>query len=370
MRQLKNDLVHGMRSLAPAHFPYPRFLLALAVGALGGGIFLYLHLPLAWMLGSMSACTIAVLLGARIEAPAVVRPPMIMIVGVILGTGFSPGVISQVASWIVPIAGLVVSVVLCGLACVTYFRIVAGFDLKTAYFAGMPGGLVEMMVLGEQRGADIQSIALVHSARILLVLLALPFAIQLATGVRLGTLPQASASISMAPWQSLLFLLGTGIAGVAVGHILRLRAKYLLGPLTVSAALHISGISSFVPPIELLNVAQLVLGTSIGCRFATTPRRSVLRLLAISVGATAIMLSIATLVAYVVSHISLFSMMSLLLAYSPGGLTEMSIIAISLQTEVAFVAAHHIIRVTFVTIGAALLFRLLPLRRNAKADET
>ena len=65
-----------IKSLSPASFPYGRFFAALLIGALGGWIFLKLRLPLPWMLGPMTACTLAALLRAPIAAPSAVRPPM------------------------------------------------------------------------------------------------------------------------------------------------------------------------------------------------------------------------------------------------------------------------------------------------------
>lgn len=47
---------------------------------------------------------------------------------------------------------------------------------------------------------------------------------------------------------------------------------------------------------------------------------------------------------------------ALVLAYSPGGVVEMSIIALSLGIEVPFVL-HHIGRVLLVVAGSALVFR-------------
>ncbi len=49
-----------------------------------------------------------------------------------------------------------------------------------------------------------------------------------------------------------------------------------------------------------------------------------------------------------------------MLAYSPGGLAEMSLVALALQIEVAFVAAHHIIRILFVMMSAGPIFALIP----------
>jgi uncharacterized membrane protein AbrB (regulator of aidB expression) len=52
----------------------------------------------------------------------------------------------------------------------------------------------------------------------------------------------------------------------------------------------------------------------------------------------------------------------LLLAYSPGWLAEMSLAALSLGIEVAFVAVHYIVRVFIVMVSAAPVFALV--RRN------
>lgn len=353
---LRNSLRSAVDAFRPSRFPYFRFGFALAIGAAGALTFLFLKLPLAWMLGSMSACTVASLFGARIAAPSVVVPVMTIIVGVMLGAGFSPGLIGQFHNWLIPLAGLVASLLLGGLACVIYLRLVVGLSTPDAFFAGMPGGLVEMVYMGEQHGANGRTVALVHSSRILLVVLTLPFLVQIFSGVSLSAPQTGGASIFSAGWESYLFLVGTGFVGFIVGHLLKLRAKFLLGPMLVSAAVHMTGVSDFKPPIELLNLAQLVLGTAIGCRFSGMPRREVLRLLAYSIGFTILLLGITASAAATVSRITNFDFLPLLLAYAPGGLTEMSLIALALQTEVAFVAAHHIFRVFLVTISAALLF--------------
>ena len=341
-----------------------RIALALAIGAVGGSIFAYLRLPLPWMLGAMASCTLAALLGAPIRSPP--RPavtPMTMIVGVVLGTAFSPETLGHMKDWLAPLAGLVASVFVSALASIAYFRTVVGFDLKTAYFAGMPGGLVEMVTLGQQSGADTRSIALVHSSRILFVVFTLPFVFQALTGVRISV-PQAIVphGAGTTLLQSYAWLVVVAGAGAGLGYVLRLRAPFLLGPTLLSASIHILGLSNFSAPPGVLNIAQWVLGTSIGCRFVGIPSREVLRILAWSTGATVILFAITVGVALAVSAVSPFGAIPLMLAYAPGGLTEMSLMAISLQMEVAFVAANHMLRVVMVTVGAALFLPLLAKR--------
>ena len=83
----------------------------------------------------------------------------------------------------------------------------------------------------------------------------------------------------------------------------------------------------------------------------------VLRVIALTVGSTAMLLVLTLTAAFTLSLISGLNIIALMLAYSPGGLTEMSLVALSLQIEVAFVAFHHIARVLIVVTIASGLFR-------------
>ena len=335
------------------------FLAALLIGGAGGWLFAWLGLPLPWLLGSMVACTVAALLRAPITTPRAVRPPMVAVIGVLLGAGFSADLLGRLGTMIPTLLGLVLFAIACGLACTTYLRRVAGFDLATAFFAGMPGGLIDMVVLGEERGGDARTIALVHSARIALLVFALPFLVQVLEGVDLGPRAQPGASVFDASWTDQAWLVGTAAVGVVIGKVLRFPAWYLTGPLLASAVVHMLDLTDFVPSTEVVNLAQLVLGTFLGCSFVGTAPRQLLRVLALSLGTTAILLTLTIGFAFVVSQLSEYRTVPLILAYSPGGLAEMSLIALALQIEVAFVVAHHIARVFLVVLGAALVFRLV-----------
>ncbi|WEX08287.1 AbrB family transcriptional regulator [Chelativorans sp. AA-79] len=337
-----------------------KFLAALACGTLGGAIFYRLNLPLAWMLGAMTACGIAALISLPIATPGYMRPPMSAVIGSMLGTSFSPEIFVNLPHWIVPLLGLVGFLIVSGAACYFYFRRVVGLDRPTAYFAGMPGGLIDMVILGGEKGGDEKSIALIHAARIFLVVLCLPTLIQLATGVTLD-----AQSAAYRPWSSVhaegVFWFAVAAAGGSLlGHLLHLPAKFLIGPMLVSAGLHLGGFTDFVLPSGAVAAAQVVLGATVGGRFVGTAPRTILRILAMSVGSTVILLLITLLFGEAISHFTDVPLEGLLLAYSPGGLAEMSLVAFALGLEVPFVVAHHMARVFLVIAGASLLFRFLP----------
>jgi membrane AbrB-like protein len=346
--------------------PALRFLLALIVGAIGGALFWWSNAPLPWVLGSMAATALASIAGAPLQASAAARRPMSAVIGVVLGSSFAPGLLDQARAWIAPLALLPFFLAAAGLLCVTYFRRVAKFDPATAYFAGMPGGIAEMVVMGAERGADERAIGLIHAARIFLVVFILPFLIRfdrapaIPSPAALTTLPAVSGTATQ--WTLLAWAVGCALAGLVLGRALRLPAWHLTGPLAVSAIVHVTGLADFRIPAWVLSAAQVGLGATIGCRFVGLTLATLLRMLALAAGSTAILLAMTFAWAATIGAATGLDPVLLTLAYSPGGLAEMSMVALSLALEPGFVIVHHLTRVVLVLIGAPLGFRLIKFR--------
>ncbi|KQM96827.1 MULTISPECIES: AbrB family transcriptional regulator [unclassified Sphingomonas] len=332
-----------------------RFLAALAVGGAGGAAFDAAGAPLPWVLGSMAACAVASVAGAPIRASSATRRPMAAVIGVVLGSSFHPGLWAQAREWIVPLLCLPFFLGSAAILCVTYFRRVAKFDPATAYFAGMPGGIAEMVLMGETHGADERAIGLIHGARIFLVVFTLPWALHL---IRPGEAAVAATIGGGAfTWSLLPWALGCMGVGLVVGRALRLPAWHLIGPLAVSAAVHVTGISDFRIPGPVVAAAQVGLGATIGCRFIGLTLPVLLRTLALAAGSTAILLGLTALWACAIAYLTGFDPVLLTLGYSPGGLAEMSMVALGLSLEPGFVIVHHLTRVVLVLVAAPLAFR-------------
>lgn len=354
---MADDPAPGKRLRAARGRRLVRMGAALLLGAAGGYLFRTINSPLPFMLGSMTFCTIAALAKAPIASPIAIRPPMLTILGVMLGASFHPEILAGIGAWVPTMLGVLVYVSATGAACAYFLHRIAGFDLATAYFAGMPGGLAEMVIQSEEQGGDTRAVALIHSFRLFFVVMTLPLLVQTIEGVTLG--PRSGGGISFldVPASGYIWLVVTGVAGAALGTILRMPARYLLGPVVVSAAVHLLGWSDFRPPTELINMAQVVLGTVIGCRFIGGSIRMIGKMAMAGVATTVfLMLSTFGMAAALASYTDV-PMVALILCYSPGGLAEMSLIALALGIEVPFVAAHHIARLLFVMGGAGAVFR-------------
>ena len=334
-------------------------LLALAIGAAGGLLFAWARLPLPWMMGAMVATTVASVAGANIRVDHRLRTVMICVLGVMLGSAFQPSLVDQISEWAISIAGLLVYAIVAGGLVTWYFRKAAGYDAVTSYFASSPGGLNEMVIVGREMGGDDRVIALTHSARILLVVSTLPFLFQLFTDYTppAGLLPSGgSLDMPVVDWA---ILAGCGVVGTIVAKRLRIPAAVLIGPMLLSAVLHVVGITQATPPSLLVAVAQVVMGTGIGCRFAGTAVRDIVRIVGISIGSTVILLVLGVLFGLGLERITGVPWFVLVLAYAPGGLAEMSLVALALGRDVAFVATHHIFRIGFIVILAPLASRLM-----------
>jgi membrane AbrB-like protein len=333
--------------------------LTLALGLAGALLFSWLGMPLPWVLGPMTFGLVASLWGAPMELPDQVRPPAIMVIGVLLGTRFSPETISQIVEWYPTVIAVIVYVMLCGMLCVVYLRRVAKLDLPTAYFSGMPGGLAEMSILAAERGGDVKTVAMAHSTRVVVIVFLLPVIVQFATGEQLGRRVLGGTSILETPASSWVWLIATALVGALVGHVLRLPSPFLLGPVLISTVVHLLGWSNFAPATELVAVAQLIIGTQLGCRFSGIGHGEVFRVVGLSLGSIAILMLGSLVFALALVPVVGKDFVSLFLAFSAGGLTESTLIALSLHADVAFIAAHHIVRILTVTFGAGLVFRLV-----------
>ncbi len=341
---------------------------AIALGAAGGALFWRLGLPLPWMMGAMCFTTLAAVSGLPMRLPLNLRSVMVAVLGVMLGSAFTPALLDQVGLWSVSLLALIPYLLIATLLCDLYFRRLGQYDQTTAFFAAVPGGLSEMIILGDQRGGDSRTISLAHATRILLVVFTIPFwfRVMYGAGDSTGNALALQLHLPEMPLSELAILALIALVGGLIGRRLPIPAGVLIVPMVLSAVLHLAAVSTVPPPLEVVAAAQIVLGTAIGCRFAGTAARLVGRATVLALGALVILLLVAIAFAFALSALTGLDAEALLLAYAPGGLAEMSLIALAQDIDPAFVSAHHITRIGLVVTLAPALFALLERRRTGK----
>ena len=149
-----------------------------------------------------------------------------------------------------------------GVIGVPYFRKVCGFDLATSYYAAMPGGLQDMVVFGQEAGADVRALSLIHATRVLIIVTLVPLML-LQVFDRPLTQPIGEPARDL-PWSELGLMVLAAWIGWKGGERIGLFGATILGPMIVTAALSLAGLIEHRPPEEAILFAQFFIGTGIG----------------------------------------------------------------------------------------------------------
>jgi hypothetical protein len=331
-------------------------LSAFACAALGVGAFKLFDLPLPWLLGPIFACLTAALLGVPMRAISTLNNAMRTILGVAVGATFTTSLlISMTAMW--PTLLMIPVMVACiGAVGVPYFQRLWGFDFATSYYSAMPGGLQDMLVFGEEAGGDVRALSLIHATRVMVIVVALPFLLTWVWDADLSNPPGAPAA-SMAPSQ-LALMVFCGLAGWQMAKRAGMFGASILGPLILAAIFALAGILEHRPPAEAIWAAQFFIGMSVGTKYAGVTLPEVQKDVAAGLGFCVILLVLTVVFAEFIHFFSLAPALETVLAFAPGGQAEMTVLALIVGADMAFVVAHHVLRIFVVILGAPLSARL------------
>lgn len=330
-----------------------RLAAGLAIGALGGAIADWAEVPLAWMLGALFACMTASLAGASVEVPLWLRANFLVLIGLFLGESFDDLTFSEIARWPISIAASVLYVPVAGGAAYLFYRYAVREEPMTAVCSGIPGGLTAVVLLSEAFGGDERSVALSQSLRIAIVIFAAPV---VAFGV-LGFAAPADDLLSardVVGLADLALLLAGALAAMEALRRVGMPIPYLLGPLLASAVLRVAGLVDGALPHWLIEIALVVTGASIGCRFHGTTLARWVRVAGATLGGTTVMMAVTALFAFGISAATGVDYLTSLLAFAPGGIAEMSLIALAIGADPGFVALHHVVRIGFILVALPL----------------
>lgn len=341
----------------------PSAALGLVLAAAGGAGAKALGAPLPWLLGSLvviAATAIAEFrpFGQVVGLPPAARSAFIPVIGVSIGAAFSPEIFEAARDWWPTLLALALYIPLAHGAGFVAARRIGGIDKPTAYYGMMPGGLIESATLGEAAGADAAQLATFQFLRLILCIVMLPIGFSLLTGHLVGSAGGAviggsGDTLSASDWAVLAV---AGIVGGLAGGYAAIPAGLIMGPILLSGVAHLAGWVDGGPPRWLVDLSQLVIGTTLGTRFAGRSPRILLIGLRVTLVSVTLTLLLAGAFAAVLHPVVGERWEAVFLAFAPGGLAEMSLIALSLEISVVYVTLHHLVRI-LLAVGSARLFQ-------------
>ncbi len=343
-----------------------RLCLAFVIGFGGSLTFILLHLPLPWFLGSLTACIAASILAAPIERPVMLSIPMRAVLGVAIGAAFAPELIARFSGMMLSLVLLLpfmIAIIYLGMI---YFERLAKYDRPTAFFCAIPGGLTDMVTMAADAGANPRTVTLIQATRITLICFLLPFWLQWAGGRTIGIFVPGAVHLNQFLLVDAVVLVALGWAGWWLAEYFGLAGAPIVGPMILSGLAHASGLTSAKIPLEILIFAQVTLGILLGAQFRGLTWKEFSSTMLWGAGFSVVLLIATGLIALGVSRLTGFDSTTVLLAYAPGGQSELNLIAYILNLDVAYTALHHLVRLAIVIFGAQIVFRANPKWREPK----
>lgn len=340
-----------------------RVLLTLVLAYAAARLCVWWQTPIPWMIGPLVATSVLSVLGLPTASWVPLRNAGQGVIGAALGLYFTPAVGALVVGlwWAIGL-GIVWALAL-GLGFGAWLRRVNGPRMaalspsqrfSTTYFAGAIGGASEMTLLAERHGARTDLVASAHSLRVLLVTLAVPFAMQ-AWGVHGLDLSLPSARDVL--WPGLLGLGGLALAGGWAMQRAGRANPWFMGALVVTMGVTLAGFTLSALPGWLTAGAQLVIGVSLGVRFTPAFVHTAPRWLGSVALATVAMMLLCAGFGLLLARLTGLHPATLVLGTSPGGIAEMAITAKVLQLGVPVVTAFQVCRLVAVLVLVEPVYR-------------
>jgi membrane AbrB-like protein len=320
------------------------FCLTVALGAVGGGVFAWAGVPAAWLCGAMIAVTAAAAAGLKVGVPDWVRTMVFVVLGTSIGSAVTPETIAEIGAWPGSLGILAVAVVAMISASTTWLTRVWGWERATARYSSIPGALSQVLILALRSGADLPRIAFAQSLRLFVLVALMPW---LLPGNK-DIVPLGAGS-HLSPLDSA----GTLAGGYAAGLLMErfgVPGGALLGGMLVSAGLHVTGIVEGRLPGPLLILGFVVTGCVIGVRFGNASFSSIRTSFRGALESVMLALGLSALFAFAAHILLSLPFGQLWLAYAPGGVEAMTIMAFALGLDPAFVGAHHVVRLIVLNV--------------------
>lgn len=334
-----------------------RYLFTHSIAISGAMIFLLLNMPLPWLFGPLTACLIAALLGANLRASKLIGNSMRTILGIAAGASVTPAFFHTLPSMVPTLCIIPLMTIIIGVLGVYYFKWIASYDFQTAYYSSMPGGLQDMIVFGEEAGANVRALSLVHATRILVIVVTLPIVLNHVWDVSLSS-PPGSPISSVHPIQ-VSILLTCAIVGWSVAKWLGMFGAAILGPLILAAVLTLSGFLTVRPPAEAIWAAQYFIALGIGVKYVGISMSEVKRDIFSGLGFCFMLGCLTAIVVLVALYFEVAPAIDAILALTPGGQAELLVLAIIVGADISFVVAHHLLRLFSVILGAPIVAALI-----------
>ncbi len=334
-----------------------KFLIVILISIPSAIVADFLNIPLAWMIGPMIATSLIALKGIQVMMPKLALSSILIILGLHIGNYIDQNLINQMVNWIWTTIIMFFYIIVSILIVSKYLQKFSDYKEKTSIFSAAPGALGPLMILAEYEKSDLSQVATAHLIRLIIIITLFPFII-------VSLYPADAIELEKFDYMSqnhleLILLILVSLVFIFFFDKAKVPAALLSGTLVASGILQIFDIASYKLPDASINFCLLILGASVGCRFANKTFKEVANNSFHGLVATILLVLLGLIAAYIATFFVDNNFLSLILSFCPGGIYEVAVIAIAFDLEPDFVAFHHIIRLLFILFVVPVILRLI-----------
>lgn len=343
------------------------FLITIAIGATGGLIARKLGIPSGAMVGSMFFVIIFNLITEKAYFIPDVKTGLQILSGAMTGCRVGREDVEGLKKLVKPIILLLSAFILMNFTFGGLMILFTDLDVPTALFATSPGGASDMALIGEELGANPAYIALLQVLRLLIIFTCCPplFKYLFRTGRMKKGEGTEEAGISAQPgmpdktnWTKLILVFAVCTAAGLFFRWLGVTSGAMLGSMLAGATFTVfMGKNRF--PSQIRVCMSILSGAFMGCRFSRADLAN------IDVLALPILIMLVGLIVFIlfngflVSKFTDLDYPTALFASTPGGMTEMAILAEDMGVDSFKVSILHTIRLFFVIAFFPTMNKLL-----------
>ncbi len=317
----------------------------------------YFNIPLAWFLGPMLITSLASLMGLKTKMPKLVLSSILIILGLYIGNYIDKDLFKQMQDWIWTSLIMLIYIILSVLIVSKYLEKFSKYEKKTSIFSAAPGALGPLMILAEDAKTDLSQVATAHLIRLIIIITVFPFIVNSFYDV--DNVNISEKVIINQNLSHLIILIVSSVILILFFEKMKVPAALLTGTLVASGFLQITEVASYQISPDIIDYCLLILGSSVGCRFADKTFSEIGKNALHSFVATFLLVVLGIAAAVVAGLVIDKNFFTLLLSYCPGGIYEVAVIAIFFDLDPEFVSFHHIIRLLMILFIVPIILRFL-----------
>jgi len=333
------------------------FVLVIIISVPSAIIADFLNIPLAWFLGPMLITSLASLIGLKIKMPRLVLSSILVLLGLYIGNYIDKSLFAQMDQWVWTSLIMLVYIIFSVLIVSRYLEKFSKYEKKTSIFSAAPGALGPLMILAEDEKTDLSQVATSHLIRLIIIITVFPLIVN--SFYDFKEIEVAQEIVENQNLKHLLILILSSIVLIFFFDKLKIPAALLSGTLVASGFLQMTEIASYQISPDIIDYCLLILGASVGCRFADKTFSEIGRNALHSFVATFLLVVLGIIAALVAGLIIDKNFFTLLLSYCPGGIYEVAVIAIFFDLDPEFVSFHHIIRLLMILFIVPIILKII-----------